>query len=79
MKNYNIDYPGWELKYFDKANNFRNYQFLLIKNKIKGNVAEVGPGNGINYESYCHLSNKNGLHHGINNELSTLLKYDIHL
>jgi hypothetical protein len=58
MKNNNINYPGWELKYFDKANNFRNYQFSLIKNNIKGNVAEVGPGNGINCESYSYLSNK---------------------
>ena len=51
-----INYPGWELKYFDKAQNFRNYQQDLIKSYIKGNVAEVGPGNGINarmYSKYC--------------------------
>ena len=27
-------YSGWELKYFDKAINFRQYQYSLIKNKI---------------------------------------------
>jgi len=58
MKNNNINYPGWELKYFDNAHNFRNYQFSLIKNFIKGIVAEVGPGNGINFESYSKLSKK---------------------
>ena len=26
-----IHYPGWELKYFDKSKNFRNYQLSLIK------------------------------------------------
>ena len=51
-----INYPGWELKYFDKAQNFRNYQQHLIKKYINGTVAEVGPGNGINakmYKKYC--------------------------
>ncbi len=51
-----INYPGWELKYFDRAYNFRNYQQNLIKKYIKGNVAEVGPGNGTNarmYNKYC--------------------------
>ena len=38
-------YDGWELKYFDKAFNFRNYQFELVKKFIRGRVAEVGPGN----------------------------------
>ena len=51
-----INYPGWELKYFDRAHNFRNYQQKLIKKYISGKVAEVGPGNGINakiYNKYC--------------------------
>lgn len=53
-----INYPGWELKYFDKAKNFRNYQFNLIKNKIKGNVCEIGPGTGIFCEKYLDRCNK---------------------
>jgi hypothetical protein len=51
MKN-NINYAGWELKYFDKALNFRRYQFSLIKEYICGEVAEVGPGNGVNLKIY---------------------------
>ena len=47
-----INYPGWELKFFDKAKFFRKYQFDLIKHYIKGVVAEVGPGNGTNIEYY---------------------------
>jgi len=39
-------YEGWELKYFDKSNNFRNYQYEIFKNYIKGYVAEIGPGYG---------------------------------
>ena len=42
----NFLYDGWELKYFDKAFNFRNYQLELVKKFIRGKVAEVGPGNG---------------------------------
>lgn len=56
MKKKIVNYPGWELKYFDKAQNFRNYQQHLIKKYINGTVAEVGPGNGINakmYKKYC--------------------------
>ena len=52
----NINYPGWELKYFDKAHNFRKYQQNLISKFIGGIVAEVGPGNGTNasmYHKYC--------------------------
>ena len=40
------NYLGWELQSFDNANNFRNYQFSLFKKYIRGEVAEVGPGNG---------------------------------
>ncbi len=47
-----INYPGWELVFFDNAHNFRNYQQDLIKKYISGNVAEVGPGNGINAKLY---------------------------
>ena len=53
----NYQYPGWELKYFDKANNFRDYQLSFIKRFIKKNLAEVGPGNGIHINSYLKLSN----------------------
>lgn len=45
-------YEGWELKLFDNSNHFRKYQFDLIKNKINGYLAEVGPGNGKNIYSY---------------------------
>jgi hypothetical protein len=54
----NVNYPGWELKYFDKALNFRKYQFLLIKNYISGTVAEAGPGNGVNLKFYQSLAKK---------------------
>ena len=47
-----INYDGWELKYFDLSKNFRKYQFDLIKRYISGNVAEIGPGNGIILEYY---------------------------
>ena len=42
-----IFYPGWELKYFDKAYNFRQYQFKLIKNHLSGKLAEIGAGTGV--------------------------------
>ena len=46
-----IKYDGYELDYFDNANNFRNYQLKLIKKFLRKNLAEVGPGQGglINY------------------------------
>tara|TARA_Y100001958_G_C21111053_1_gene457980 strand:- start:23 stop:712 length:690 start_codon:yes stop_codon:yes gene_type:complete len=58
VRNKNINYPGWELKYFDKAKNFRKYQFNLIKNNIKGNIAEIGPGNGVFLKYYIKNSKK---------------------
>ena len=53
-----INYPGWELKFFDGSKNFRQYQLELMKKYIKGNVAEVGPGNGMNLNSYLELPHK---------------------
>ena len=53
-----IHYPGWELKYFDKSNNFRNYQLSLIKKYLNGEIAEVGPGNGGNLFGYLNFPNK---------------------
>ena len=53
-----INYPGWELVFFDKAQNFRNYQQDLIKKYISGNVAEVGPGNGTNVNLYNKFTKK---------------------
>ena len=50
-----INYDGWELEFFDKADNFRNYQFDLIKNSLKGRVAEIGPGNGIFFDKYKNI------------------------
>jgi len=52
MQNTKAQYPGWELKYFDRAYNFRNYQFSLIKKYIKKNVAEIGPGSGVVLKKY---------------------------
>ena len=46
-------------EYFDKAINFRQYQYSLIKNKIKGNLAEVGPGNAILLKYYIKKTKKN--------------------
>jgi hypothetical protein len=54
----NINYPGWELKFFDRAKNYRQYQFDLIKKYILGDVAEIGPGNGVCASYYINLSNK---------------------
>ena len=42
-----MKYTGWELHNFDQAKLYRSYQFSLIKNQIKGNILEVGPGNCI--------------------------------
>ena len=50
-----INYDGWELEFFDKADNFRNYQFDLIKRSLKGRVAEIGPGNGIFFDKYINI------------------------
>ena len=46
-----IKYDGYELDYFDNANNFRNYQLNLIKKFLRKSLAEVGPGQGalVNY------------------------------
>ena len=53
-----IHYPGWELEYFDKSKNFRNYQLSLIKKYLKGKIAEVGPGNGGNLFGYLNFPQK---------------------
>lgn len=53
-----MKYTGWELHNFDKANLFRTYQFHLIKNGIKGNILEVGPGNCIYLKAYTSLGKK---------------------
>ena len=57
-KNITLKYSGWELNFFDNAKVFRNYQFNFIRKHIKGNVCEVGPGNGIICDKYIHLSKK---------------------
>ena len=51
-------YEGWELPFFDKAKNFREYQLDILKEHIKGAIAEIGPGNGSLCEKYLHLSTK---------------------
>ena len=50
-----MNYTGWELHNFDKANLFRTYQFHLIKKSIRGNILEVGPGNCIYLKAYSDL------------------------
>ena len=45
------------LKYFDLANNYRKYQIDLIKPYMKGEILEVGPGNGQVINSF--IDNKN--------------------
>ena len=49
-------YEGWELNFFDNAKNFRNYQWKLIKDKIKKKILEVGPGNCVFLERYYKIS-----------------------
>lgn len=58
MKKKSNDYNGWELKFFDKSKNFRNYQMNLIKNYFGKYIAEVGPGNGINLSYYIKIPKK---------------------
>ena len=41
-----IHYNGFELKHFDSASNFREYQVSLISKYINGNFVEVGAGKG---------------------------------
>ena len=53
-----IDYDRWELGFFDLSKNFRKYQFDLIKEFVSGNVAEIGPGNGIILELYLDHCDK---------------------
>ena len=53
-----INYDGWELKFFDRSKNFRNYQLKLIQKYVKGYIAEVGPGNGMNASSYIRYPKK---------------------
>jgi len=58
MSKKKTNYDGWELKFFDEAKNFRNYQLKLIKQYVKGYVAEVGPGNGMNVSTYIKYPKK---------------------
>ena len=52
----NNEYEGWELNFFDNAGNFRNYQWNLIKDKIKKKILEVGPGNCVFLKRYYDIS-----------------------
>ena len=70
-----IFYDGWELQYFDKSSNFRNYQFDLVKRFIKGNVAEVGPGNGVFLKYYLPLADTIDLFEPSENFLINLNKF----
>jgi SAM-dependent methyltransferase len=70
-KNY---YDGWELELFDSSNHYRNYQFELIKDKINGYLAEVGPGNGKNVYWYFRKCKKIDLFEPSYNLFYTLKK-----
>lgn len=70
-----IFYDGWELEYFDKAYNFRSYQFDLVKRFIKSKVAEVGPGNGAFLKYYLPLVDKIDLFEPSENFLNNLNKF----
>jgi len=67
-----ITYDGWELEFFDKADNFRNYQFDLIKNSLKEHVAEIGPGNGVFFDKYKDIVDKIDLYEPSINFLKNL-------
>lgn len=69
-----ILYPGWELKYFDKALNFRNYQFSLFEKYLSGSLAEVGPGNCIHIKKYIKKASKITLFEPSTNFYSRLKK-----
>jgi hypothetical protein len=58
MNKKKYQYNGWELKFFDNSKNFRNYQLSLIKDYLKGYLAEVGPGTGINLINYYKYPNR---------------------
>jgi len=47
-----MNYSGWELNFFDKSKNFRDYQFSLIKKYLKNKILEIGPGNGTMVDQY---------------------------
>ena len=51
-----LNYEGWELDSFDKASNFRDYQWSLFRNKVKKKILEVGPGNCVFLQRYYHIS-----------------------
>ena len=79
-----INYEGWELGFFDSSKNFRKYQFDLIKKFISGNVAEIGPGNGIFSEYYLDYCDKldlfepdKNLYSKLNDKLTSLKKITV--
>ena len=41
-----MKYSGWELKFFDLSNNFRKYQYSLIRKYVGKKLLEIGPGTG---------------------------------
>tara|TARA_B100001057_G_scaffold439247_1_gene472281 strand:+ start:535 stop:1221 length:687 start_codon:yes stop_codon:yes gene_type:complete len=51
-----MKYTGWELHNFDQAHLYRSYQYSLIKNELKGNILEVGPGNCIYLSNYLKVA-----------------------
>ncbi len=52
----NFNYDGWELNFFDKAKNFRDYQWSLFRSRVKKKILEVGPGNCVFLQRYYRIS-----------------------
>ncbi len=52
----NFNYDGWELDFFDKAKNFRDYQWSLFRSRVKKKILEVGPGNCVFLQRYYRIS-----------------------
>ena len=67
-------YNGWELKFFDKSKNFRNYQMGLIKKYLGEHIAEIGPGNGTNLSYYYNYPKKIDLYEPTKKLFLTLKK-----
>ena len=67
-------YNGWELKFFDKSKNFRNYQISLIKKYLGEYIAEIGPGNGTNLSYYYDYPKKIDLYEPTKKLFLTLKK-----
>lgn len=67
-------YSGWELNFFDNSNNFRKYQYDLIKSYLKNYILEIGPGSGKFAKKFLFGKAKKLYLSEINSNLRKLLK-----